>query len=590
MLTVSEYSITVFASAMNFWRVFLQSLVVATMTLLPIAADARVSFAGLSDELEKNARALMGIAAAPCDTPEWRVRRLYRDADIQLRSALEALGYYRYEMTKDLSLDAGDCWQAEFNVTLGEPVRIRDVSIMVDGAASTDTGLDTRPELRPEVGSVLNHGHYETYKKTLISNLSSRGYFDAELSESRVTVSENLQHADIKLRAVSGPRYYFGDVSFSQPILTPKLLAGYVKFKKGDPYDASAVSKLHELLNGSGYFASVSIQAEPTAESGLEVPVNVSLSSGKRRVFTAGAGYATDLGIQGRLGYTNRRRNQRGHQFDTRLFLSSVDSEITADYRWPRGRPDSEWVDLYGGFLRKRTDTSESDKQTFGARLTRNRTEKWLESPYLELTREEFEVGDQLDVSRLLTPGIKWETTIGRTLRRQPDGHRINVDFRGSLEHVLSDTTFFQVSASAKWIKTVGATRLLARADVGATIKQSLDELPATVRFFAGGDTSVRGYDYETIGPVDVDGDVIGGSHKVVVSLEADWEVRENWAVAIFVDSGSAFNDSDFDMNTGIGLGLRWYSPLGPIRIDVAHPLDDPTSDYRFHITLGPDL
>lgn len=576
---------------MNVWRVFLRFLIVSIISIVPDGADARVTYTGLSDDLEKNARALMAIAAAPCNAPEWRVKRLHRDADIQLRNALEALGSYRYELIKGLSFNDVDCWQADFKVTLGEPVRLRTVSINIDGQASTDAGISTHSELSPKAGEVLNHGRYETYKKTLISRLSARGYFDAELSESRVTVDEDLLNADIVVRIESGSRYHFGGVSFSQPILTPELLAGYVKFKQGDPYDAREISKLHEQLNGSGYFGSVSVRAEPMAEFGLEIPVNVSISPGKRRVFTAGGGYATDTGLQGRLGYTNRRRNERGHQLDVRLFLSSVDSEITADYRWPRDRPDTEWIDLYGGFLRKRTETSESDKQTLGARLTHNRTENWLENPYVELTREEFEVGEQLDITRLLTPGIKWETTIGRTLRRDFSGHRVSIDIRGAHDSLLSDTTFLQASVSAKWITTLGsATRLLLRADVGATVKESLDELPATVRFFAGGDTSVRGYDFETIGPVDDEGNVIGGSHQVVLSLEADWEIRDKWTVAVFVDSGSAFNGKDIDMSTGIGLGLRWYSPVGPIRIDIAHPLDDPENDYRFHITLGPDL
>jgi len=576
---------------MSRWRNRSKILFVPTAAMLAFGAHAELTFTGLDEDLEKNARALMALAAAPCGAPEWRIERLYRDADGQLQNALEALGQYRFEMEKSLSLDNADCWQADFNVSLGEPVRVRDVALVLAGEAADDAGLDAHPELLPQTGEVLNHGVYEAYKRSLVSNLAARGYFDAQLTRSSVTVGENLQHADIVLHVDSGPRYHFGKVRFSEPILTAELLAGYVRFKKGDPWDAREISNLHEQLSGSGFFASVSIRSEPVAKGDLEVPVLVTISPGKRRVFTAGGGYATDNGIQGRLGYTNRRRNDRGHQFDVRLFLSTVDSELTGHYRWPRGRPDAEWLDLYGGFLRKRTDTSESDKSTLGIRVARNRGENWLESPYLEVTQEEFLVGEQFDTSRLLIPGIRWETTIGRTLRRFPSGHRMSLDIRGAHENIFSDTSFAQLTASAKWITTVGnATRLLMRADLGGTVKQTLNELPATVRFFAGGDTSVRGYDFETIGPVDDEGNVIGGAHQVVLSLEADWAVRENWAVAAFVDSGSAFNDGDIDMRTGVGLGIRWYSPVGPIRLDFAHPLDDPDNDFRLHLTLGPDL
>ena len=576
---------------MSRWRELSRYLFVPVVAAFPFDSYAEVTFAGLDEDLEKNARALMALAAAPCDAPEWRIERLYRDADSQLQNALEALGHYRYEMEKSLSLDAAECWQAEFIVSPGEPVRIRNVALTLEGEAADDAGLDTHPELLPETGEVLNHGVYEAYKRSLVSDLTARGYFDVQLTGSRVTVEENLQHADIELHVDSGPRYHFGEVRFSESILRAELLAGYVQFEKGDPWDAREIANLHEQLSGSGFFAAVSIQSEPLAEGDLEVPVLVSISPGKRRVFSAGAGYATDNGIQARLGYTNRRRNDKGHQLDIRLFLSTVDSELTGNYRWPRGRPDAEWLDLYGGFLRKRTDTSESDKSTLGFRAARNRTENWLESPYLEVTHEEYLVGDQFDTSKLLIPGIRWETTVGRNLRRLSRGHRMSLDIHGAHESVFSDTTFGQLTASAKWITTVGRfTRLLARADLGGTASKALDDLPATARFFAGGDTSVRGYDFETIGPVDDEGNVIGGAHQVVLSLEADWAVRQDWAVAAFVDSGSAFNDGDIDMRTGVGLGIRWYSPVGPIRLDFAHPLDDPDSDFRLHLTLGPDL
>ncbi len=440
-------------------------------------------------------------------------------------------------------------------------------------------------------GTILNHGGYERYKRSILTRLTTRGYFDAEVVDGSVIVSESLEYADISIQIESGPRHQFGDITFTDGILTQELLAGYLKFSKGDPYDAGKISSLHESLNGSGYFGSVSITAQPVEGQGEIVPVAVSLAPAKRRVYTAGVGFATDTGLQGRLGYANRRRNDSGHQFDARLFLSEVDSELTGTYRWPRGRPDKEWASLYGGFLRKRTDTSLSDKTTIGIRVARNRTEKWLETPYIDFSNEDFVVADEINNARLTTPGITWETTVGRDLRRMPSGHRISVDLRGAYDKLLSDTTFFQATASGKWITPLGAaTRLLARVDLGTTISQKFDELPATVRFFTGGDTSVRGYGFETIGPVDDSGLVTGGANLITLSLEADWLIATNWAIAAFVDSGTAFLDTDVDFKTGIGLGLHWYSPVGPIRVDFAHPLDDPDRDFRLHITFGPDL
>ncbi len=577
---------------MRFYRTHCICIFVVLLGAASARSYASVVFTGLDDRLEKNARALTALAAAPCETPRWRVERLYRNADEQIGNALEALGHYRFEIEKSISFDAADCWSASFEVRPGQPVHIRDVAVVIDGEAGDDPDITVGASaIRPAPGDVLNHGNYERYKRSILSGLSLLGYFDAKLVDNSVLVDESLEYADVRLRVESGPRYHFGEIEFSDGILEPELLARYPGFRKGDAFDAGAIAKLHESLSGGGYFASVSIRAEPVEGGGRDVPVFVTLTPARRRVYTVGAGYATDTGIQGRLGYTNRRRNDKGHQFDARLFLSQVDSELTGTYRWPRGKPDAEWAEVYGGFLRKRTDTSDSDKTTLGIRVTRNRSRNWLETPYLDFTNEDFVIGNQEGSSRLIIPGITWETTVGRELRRVPSGHRISFDLRGALDKLGSDTSFAQATASAKWITSLGgATRLLARADLGATAKRALEELPATVRFFAGGDTSVRGYGFETIGPLDDDGNVTGGAHLIVLSLEADWLIAENWAIAAFADSGSAFNNSNPDFKTGLGLGIRWYSPVGPIRIDIAHPLDDPEQDYRLHLTLGPDL
>jgi translocation and assembly module TamA len=555
-------------------------------------ALATVTYSGLPDALEKNARALMPLASAPCNSASFRIERLFRDSDAKLREALEALGYYRYESQKSLDLEESECWTATFDVVLGEPVRLRQVSVVLQGEAEDDEWfrLEKRSQW-PATGDVLDHGAYERFKKQLLANVQGRGYFEAEWVRSEVVVNESMTSADMLLEIESGPRYHFGEISYSDDVLRPALLANYAEFQPGDPYSAEAISELHESLSGSGYFGTVSIRAEPLDDGSNIVPVFVTISPGMRQVYTTGLGYATDIGVQGRLGYTNRRLNDLGHQFDSQLYASSVDSQVSGTYRWPRGNPEAEWVDIFGGYQHKRTDTSETDKVTLGIRVSRNRTPLWLETPYINFTGEDFRVGDQVDKSRLLIPGISWESTIGREISRIRSGHRISLDVRGSLDEIGSDTSFLQLTGATKWAFPLGeSNRLLARADLGFTINKDFEELPASVRFFAGGDNSVRGYGFETLGPTNEEGDVVGGSYLATFSVEFDRLIGKKWSIAAFVDTGNAFDSFDFDFKTGIGLGLRWYSPLGPIRLDVAHPLDDPTKDYRLHITLGPDL
>ena len=315
------------------------------------------------------------------------------------------------------------------------------------------------------------------------------------------------------------------------------------------------------------------------------------MTPGARRTYSIGAGYATDTGPQGRLGYTNRRRNDKGHQFESKLNASPVKSELTAAYRWPIRDPRQEWFSVVAGVQYEDTDTSESDSYKLGILRSHNVSASWLETRYLDFAFENFKVGDQDTSSRLIIFGVNRESAKGRELGRVTNGRRLSFDIRGASDSLGSDTSFLQFRSTAKWIRSLGEkTRILSRASLGLTVEEELAELPASVRFFAGGDRSVRGYEYESLGPTDAAGDVIGGSHLLTGSLEIDRLVRPQWAIAAFVDSGSAFNDSDIEFSTGAGLGIRWYSPIGPVRLDIAHPLDDPDEDFRIHLSLGPDL
>jgi len=552
---------------------------------------AEVTFSGLDAAQEANARIVMPLASTECPSARWRVERLFRDADRNLRRALEALGYYDVDISKSLSFDDA-CWRASFDVTVGEPVVLRNVGIEIVGAAANDIEFGSLVEAnKPTAGRILNHGRYETYKTTLLSTAISRGYFDAEFLRSEVTVNAESHAADVQLTLSSGARYRFGEVRFTEGILRDNLMRGFSDIRSGDYYRADAISDLYEVLNGSTYFGTVAINTEPLDTEQKTVPVKVELQPGTRRIYSVGAGFTTDTGPHGRLGYANRRRNDKGHQFESKLFASSVRSEFTTTYRWPRRDPRKEWVNIVLGIQHEDTDTSENDTFKIGVQRSRSLNESWLETRYLDYAFEDFKVGDQDTTSELVIFGINWESARGRELSRVTNGLRLSFDLRGASDALLSDTSFAQLNFTTKWIHSFSEkTRILVRGSAGVTAKEKLTELPVSVRLFAGGDRSVRGYDYETLGPVDDGGLVIGGSNLLEGSLEFDYLFKPQWAIAAFADTGSAFNNSDVDFSTGAGLGLRWYSPVGPIRLDLAHPLDDPDQKVRVHISLGLDL
>jgi translocation and assembly module TamA len=174
---------------------------------------------------------------------------------------------------------------------------------------------------------------------------------------------------------------------------------------------------------------------------------------------------------------------------------------------------------------------------------------------------------------------------------RPKRGWRASLDVQGAYSALLSDLSFIRIRAEGKWIASPGPGRFLTRTELGATETDDFGRLPAAYRFFAGGDQSVRGYAYESLGPENADGEVIGGRYLATGSLEYEHPVKGNWSAAIFADAGNALNGLTGDVKTSLGVGVRWQSPVGPLRLDLAFPVRDSDADLvRLHFSMGPEL
>lgn len=563
------------------------------MIALAASAQAEVSFDGLPEQYRDNVDALVGLVSLPCDAPDWRLRRAFDLAPDQLRDALEVFGYYSIDVDARLRQN-DDCWRADFAVSPGEAVRLREVRVEVFGgheAAEAWSRLEAANPLEP--GAVLLHEDYEGYKERF-SRLARRlGFFDAEFEQSRVDVYPEQLAADVSLIFRTGRRYRIGEVSFKQDVIDKTLAERFLRFEPGEYYDTSRIAELYKDLQLTGFFELVEVDTRPRADPHYDVELDVRLTAARPQTFTAGVGFGTDTGVKLRGGYINRLLNPAGHQWEARLELSRVIQEVGASYRLPLEDPRSEWLSFDVGYRREDNDSAFSEEVKFGVKQLKRRPAGWLETRFVDIGYETFEVGLDEGDTFLPVPGISWTHTALGEGARPLRGHRVNFRISGTLEALGANTQFLQADLYGKLVRPLWpGARYLLRGELGATAKDSLSTLPASVRYFAGGDTSVRGYDYKTLGPVDEFGLVVGGSNLLIGSIEIEQKLFGNWAIAAFTDAGNAFESfRDFQVEVGVGAGLRWFSPLGPIRVDLAVPLDDDApDDYRFHITLGPDL
>jgi translocation and assembly module TamA len=284
------------------------------------------------------------------------------------------------------------------------------------------------------------------------------------------------------------------------------------------------------------------------------------------------------------------RRNRAGHRYELDVLLAEVRQNATLDYRIPIGNPQQDWWSLRAGVEREDIDAGVGSVARFGphrVRVTGDRTV----TRFVDLLAEHDEIGGGTLDTRLVLPGLKWSRSYRDDLARPREGYRLSY----GVSVGVGDVELVQADFRGKWVTaTAWDARVIVRGRAGVTLEDhEFDRVPLSLRFFSGGDNSVRGYDYETLGPRNAAGELVGGNRVFEASVEYEHPVTESWSVATFVDAGNAFLGSDFETRTGAGIGARWFTPIGPVRLDIAWPIDAAHGEDdgpRLHLSLGPDL
>ena len=579
-----------------------KSLLLSLLLLhaIPVQAreNVRIEIDGLGRDLRRNVLATLSLeeARGDKDLDEDRIRRLHSRAAEEIATAIQPFGYYRPGVQSTLERD-GDTWVARYTVEPGPPLKVtrRDLQLLGDGA--NDAGFQGLVRDFPLTeGETLFHPDYESGKAAFEEYAAQNGYLDAAFEENQIRVDLASYTSDVILHFNTGPRYRFGPVHFNQDFLDPDLLKGYVTWKQGDPINVNELLKLQDALSDSPYFQRVEVVTRQEQAQGLEVPIEVNLTASQRQRWSAGAGYGTDTGPRGTVALELRRINRHGHRGQTEARVSEIEKRFSASYQIPGPYPRTDVLTYQLGYADLNTDTSQSHSALVGAGLTQARG-SWREAFGLNYQIEDFEVGVDEGRSRLLIPQASWSRVKADDRISTTRGHRVQLDFRGADESLLSNASFLQAEVEGKLIRSFADRfRFISRAQVGWTETGQFRELPPTLRFFAGGDQSVRGYAYQALGPLDEAGNVIGGESLLTGSVEVEyrildkWRFLEKWGVAAFYDAGNAMESFSGSLEEGAGVGVRFVSPIGPIRADAAWALTEPGHPVRFHLTVGPDL
>lgn len=558
------------------------------------AANVRLQVDGLKGELQRNVRTRLSTldAKTVTDTEQFQVQ-----VDGAIREGLRALGYYEPQIDFTLRpAKAGGRSVLVATVTPGQPVLIAGATMTLRGEAQRDAAYQRLVHSsRPAMGSVLNHGNYTTFIDSLTGLALRNGYFDANFLKRRLAVAPGLHQAFWDVDFNSGPRYRFGAIRFHGSQIRQDYLQNIPKIHPGDFYSATALAELTRQLSATNWFNSVVVSPDFTAgKTSKTLPLDAVVTPRSRNIIGTGVGFASDTGPRIRTTWNQPWVNTSGHSIQTSLSLSQPAQALDFSYKIPLIKsPLEQYYLLQSGFKRENFNDTKSDSTMLNVARFWDFTSGWQRSVNLRWSLDHFTQATVTNTTMLLYPGF----TVSRVRQRggaMPswgDSQRYSLDVSDTAWG--SDVNFYMLQAQNVWVRTLGERhRFVARGNLGWIETDEFDRIPPSLRFFAGGDRSIRGYRFQSISPRDADGKLTGASKMATGSLEYQYNVTGRWWGAVFVDTGEAVDDlSRADLKTGAGVGVRWQSPVGPIKLDVAAPVGDPNEhSVQFYIGLGTEL
>jgi len=573
------------------------------LLLLICAACATPAWAGIkvkvvldggSEEEQKNILAYLDIEQKKNDpemTLKW-LQRLNTKAPQQISNALQPFGYFSATVEPSLTQEK-DTWVARYQVTPGPVTHIDSIDIQVVGPGAEEAKIGAAVAAFPiKEGEVLDGDAYDEGKDALLELIASLGYAKAKSLVHQIRVNPESQQADIELKIDTGEKYYMGQLSFEQDMLNQDFLDRYVHIKPGDVYSQETLLALQSDLVSTQYFSVVDVRPDFDKLDGEKVPVQVKLKPAKRHKLDFGLGYFSDIGPTGTTEWRYRPSNRRGHYMDTLLKLSPVKSLIRFGYWIPVRDPRTDNMVFTAKFVHE--DSTSQKRDTFdllgGYYFLWH---GWDTRLYSEMKFETFTTGSQPETStRMLSWGGSLERTQVKIEPFPTRGSYWFLDLSGSAG-MVSDTAYLRGHIKTRhFIPLSERNRLSIRAELGMAKVSDFTKYASSSRFYAGGDQSVRGYKYQSLGPLDKEDDVAGGRNIATGSIEYNYRFLQDWVAALFVDAGNAFNDEVDRVFWSGGVGIRWLSPVGPVRIDFAVPgnPDDDADKWRVHFGFGADL
>ena len=518
------------------------------------------------------------------------LERLVSEARRTATDALAADGYFSAKVESTIDKVSATDAIVRLNVVLGPRTRIQDVDLRFSGAAVNDDEGRKRIEAVKQ-GWSLSRGEpfqqqaWDAAKEGALARLARGRYAAAAITDSEARIDPEAQSAALNVQFHSGPIFHAGPTRATGLKRYPESIVRNMNpFAPGEPYEGLKLDLMQRRLLETGYFNAVQLAVEPDPKLAASAPLNVSVVEAPSQRIEAGVVYNTDTGPGLTLDYANADVFDSAWRFRSLLRLNARDQNARFTFDTPP-RPGGVWDTYTASFARSDIENLLSREAVIGYAYN------W------GLLRLPSQVGISAHYERRTVPGFEAENNhavfVGyrKTFRTTEELVSPREGLIGTLEAGvgipgLSSRSFVRTRAHVNWLIPAGARNdFLVRAEVGMVFADSRSGIPTSFLFRTGGNETIRGYDYLSLG-VPQGNAIVGGRYLALASVDYTRWVTDTLGAAVFIDGGDAFdNFNRFDLAMGYGVGVRWRSPVGPFRADVAY--GERTKSVRVHFSVG---
>jgi translocation and assembly module TamA len=515
--------------------------------------------------------------------------RLAAEARVQAEQAAQTEGYFSAVATSAVE-QSGDSAVVRIRVEPGPPTIVRSVDIRVTGPIEGDPDHQAVlkrivADWRLREGERFTQSAWDAAKRRAVADLSEKRFAAAIIEKSEARIDPETRSATLFVELASGPPFRYGAIEargFSR--YSPEIAEKVSPIKPGELYDDDMLALYQRRLLDTGYFATVQVGIDPDVAQAGNAPVRVTVVEARPRRVEAGVGYSTDTGYRATADYADydffgtswRWRNELRYEQKIQSIATSFDSPPLEG---------GAWNSITAKALREDIQNQIVKQAAVGVSHNWGWERQWPSYLSLSYHREDSEVEDVTTRTRALFLGY-------RLIHRSTD------DFLNPRRGVLAS---FELGGAPPAVSTQAFVRgrvratglvpisrdgdLTLRAELGVVLASSSEGVPPTFLFRTGGDTTVRGYAFESLGVKDGDA-VVGGRYLAVASIEYTHWIAESWGLAAFVDAGNAADTlSGLKPAYGVGVGARARTPIGPLRFDVAY--GEETNSVRIHFSFG---